>query len=173
MTQNISTQKKNWASWRLWCQVFLCVYHSVYPQWKKSFRLSIVINSNRKNSKTCKIHENMANSSQLILSLISGSCHLDSAANVEIGVECQIFVIVIFFNCDRVLLFGAHSRYYKGALSKNRSFLVICTTFRSDFHFGWKNQTKHSTLDTSFDPMSKWHEPDMILVFIIIVFVPL
>ena len=66
-----------------------------------------MINSNRKNSKTCKIHENMANSSQLILSLMSGSCHLDSAANVEIGVECQIFVIVIFFNCDRVLQFGA------------------------------------------------------------------
>ena len=27
----------------------------------------------------------------------SGSCHLDWALNVEIGVECQIFVIVIFF----------------------------------------------------------------------------
>ena len=32
-----------------------------------------------------------------------GSCHLDRAPNVEIGVECQIFVIVIFFNCGRVL----------------------------------------------------------------------
>ena len=28
---------------------------------------------------------------------MSGSCHLDRASNVEIGVECQIFVIVIFF----------------------------------------------------------------------------
>jgi hypothetical protein len=64
---------------------------------------------------------------------MSGSCHLDKALNVEIGVECQIFVIVIFLNCDRVLQFGAHSRYYKGALSLKRSFLVICTTFRSDF----------------------------------------
>jgi len=63
-----------------------------------------------------------------------GSCHLDSASNVEIGVECQIFVIVIFFNRDRVLQFGAHSSYYKGALTQKRSFLVICTTFRSDFH---------------------------------------
>ena len=27
---------------------------------------------------------------------MSGSCHLDRASNVEIGVECQIFVIVIF-----------------------------------------------------------------------------
>ena len=32
-------------------------------------------------------------------SLMSGSCHLDRASNVETGVECQIFVIVIFFNC--------------------------------------------------------------------------
>jgi hypothetical protein len=29
--------------------------------------------------------------------LMSGSCHLESASNVEICVECQIFVIVIFF----------------------------------------------------------------------------
>ena len=26
--------------------------------------------------------------------------------------------------------------YYKGALSQKRPFLVICTTFRSDFHVG-------------------------------------
>ena len=62
---------------------------------------------------------------------MSGSCHLDRALNVKIGDECQIFVIVIFFNCSRVLQFGAHSRYYKGALIQKRSFLVICTTFRS------------------------------------------
>ena len=31
---------------------------------------------------------------------MSGSCHLDRASNVEIGDECQIFVIVIFFNCS-------------------------------------------------------------------------
>ena len=58
----------------------------------------------------------------------------DRASNVEIGVECQIFVIVIFFNCSRVLQFGAHSRYYKGAFTQKRSFLVNCTTFRSAFH---------------------------------------
>ena len=50
--------------------------------------------------------------------LMSGSCHLDRPSNVEIGVECQIFVIVIFFNCSQVLPFGAHSRYYKGALTQ-------------------------------------------------------
>ena len=29
---------------------------------------------------------------------MSGSYHLDRASNVEIGVECQIFVIVTFSN---------------------------------------------------------------------------
>ena len=67
---------------------------------------------------------------------MSGSCHLERTSNVEIGVECQIFVIVIFFNCGRVLQFGAHSMYYKGALTQKRSILVVCTTFRSDFHVG-------------------------------------
>ena len=51
---------------------------------------------------------------------MSGSCHLDRASNVEIGVECQIFVIVIFFNCGRVLQFGEHLRHYKGALTQKR-----------------------------------------------------
>ena len=69
-----------------------------------------------------------------ISNLMSGSCHLDRLLNVNIGVECQIFVIVIFFNSGQVLHFWAHSRYYKGALTQKRSFLVICTTFRSDFH---------------------------------------
>ena len=50
---------------------------------------------------------------------MSGSCQ------VEIGVECQIFVIVIFFNCSQVLQFGTHSRYYKGALTQMRSILKI------------------------------------------------
>ena len=49
---------------------------------------------------------------------MSGSCHLDTASNVEIGVECQISVIVIFFNSGRVLQFVAHSRYYKDALAQ-------------------------------------------------------
>ena len=70
-----------------------------------------------------------------------GSCHLDRAWNVKIGVECQIFIIVIFFNSGRVLQFGAHSRYYKGALTLRGHFFVVCTTFRSDFHVGGKIQT--------------------------------
>ena len=64
-----------------------------------------------------------------------GSCHFDRAYNVKIGVKCQIFVIVIFFNFGQVLQIGPHSRYHnsKGALSQKKSFLVICTTFRFDF----------------------------------------
>ena len=86
---------------------------------------------------------------------MSDSCHLDRASNVEIDVECQTFVIVTFFNCGQVLQFGAHSRYYEGALTQNRSFLGICTTFRSDICVGRKNQNKHSTLNSSFDALSK------------------
>jgi hypothetical protein len=37
---------------------------------------------------------------------MSGSCHLDRASNVEIGVECQIFVIVFFFNYNRFYNLG-------------------------------------------------------------------
>ena len=88
---------------------------------------------------------------------MSGLCH--GTSNIEIGVEYQLFVIVIFFNCEQVLQFWAHSRYYKGALTQKRYFLVLGTTFRSDFHVGWKNQNKHSTLNMSFDALSKWHEP--------------
>ena len=51
---------------------------------------------------------------------MSGSCHLDRALNIKIGVECQIFVMVIFFNYGRVLQFGAHSRSYKGVLTQKR-----------------------------------------------------
>ena len=53
---------------------------------------------------------------------MSGSCHLDRVLNIEIGDECRIFVVVIFFNCNQVLQIGAHSRYYKGALTQKRSF---------------------------------------------------
>ena len=79
---------------------------------------------------------------------MSGSCHLDRALNVKIGDECQIFVIVIIFNCSQVLQFGAHSRYHKDALTQKRSFLVICTTFRSDFRVGWKKSKQ--TFNTKF-----------------------
>ena len=38
-----------------------------------------------------------ANFVRPVILLVPGSCHLNRASNFEIGVECQIFVIVIFF----------------------------------------------------------------------------
>ena len=70
--------------------------------------------------------------------------------SVECPNWCWMSNICYLFNCGRVLQFGAHSRY-KGALTQKRSFLVICTTFRSYFRVSWKNQNKHSTLNSSFD----------------------
>ena len=87
------------------------------------------------------------------------TCHLDRALNVKIGVECQIFVIVIFLNYGRVLQIWVHSRYYMGVLTQIRSFLVTYTTFRSDFHVGWKNKNKYSTPNLSINALFKCHDP--------------
>ena len=76
--------------------------------------------------------------------LMSGSCHLDRASNVEIGVECQIFRIVRFLIEPSFTILGT----FKGRLSQKRSFLVICTTFRSAFHNGWKKSKQ--TFNTKF-----------------------
>ena len=82
---------------------------------------------------------------------MSGSCHFDKGLNVKIGAECQIFVIVVFFNCGRVLQFGTHSRYFKGALTQKISFLVIFTA--SDMFF--MSTKKMKTLNSSFYTLSK------------------
>ena len=66
--------------------------------------------------------------------LMAGSRHLDRVSNVEIVTECQIFVIIVFFNCGQVLQFGAIQGILR--LPQKRSFLVICTTFSSDFFVG-------------------------------------
>ena len=58
--------------------------------------------------------------------LMSGSCHFNRASNDEFSVKFWIFVIVMFFNRGQVLKFGAPLRYYKGALTQKRSFLVVC-----------------------------------------------
>ena len=90
---------------------------------------------------------------------MSGWCH---SSNVEIVVECQIFVIVIFSTAVELYNLGhIQGTRYKRALTQKISFLVICTTFRPGFYVGWKNQNKHSTLNLSFDTLSKWHEPDV------------
>jgi hypothetical protein len=56
-------------------------------------------------------------SQENLVSLMYGSCHFEGASNDKFSVEFWIFVIVIFFNLNRVLKFGAPSRYYKGALT--------------------------------------------------------
>ena len=76
----------------------------------------------------------------------------------KLVLNVKYLLFFIFFICSWVLQFGAHSRYYKGALTQKWSFLVLCTTFKSDFLVGWKNQNKHSTLNLSFDALSKWHD---------------
>ena len=76
------------------------------------------------------------------------SCHLDRASNVEIGVECQTFVIAIFFNFGRILQFGAHSRHHKGALTQKRFFLCDLYYFQIDFHVSRKKSKQ--TFNTKF-----------------------
>ena len=51
---------------------------------------------------------------------MSGSCHLDRASKGQIGVEHQIFVIVILFDCGQLLQFWEQSRHYEGALTQKR-----------------------------------------------------
>ena len=50
------------------------------------------------------------------------------------------------------------------SLNQLSGFSKVCT-FRSDYHVGWKNQNKHSKLNSSFDALSKWHEPDIKEIF--------
>ena len=37
---------------------------------------------------------------------MSGSCHLDRASNVKIGIECQMFVILSFLTAGEFYNFG-------------------------------------------------------------------
>ena len=59
---------------------------------------------------------------------MSGSCYLDKASKVETGVEFLLLLsfltVAEFYNLGHI----------QGALTQKRSFLVICTTFRSDFY---------------------------------------
>ena len=84
------------------------------------------------------------------------------------GIECRNWCWMLninycylsFLTTDEFYNLGhIQGIYYKGALTQKRSFVVLWTTFRSDFHVGWKNQNKHSTLNLSFEALSKWHDP--------------
>ena len=62
---------------------------------------------------------------------MSGSCHLDRASIFEIGVECQIFLIVIFFTVAEYYNLGyIQGMYYKGALAQKRSAEKIKTNIQ-------------------------------------------
>ena len=64
-------------------------------------------------------------------------------------------LLLLFFLTAAVFYNLGHiSINYKGTLTQKRILLVICTTFRSAFHVGWKNQNKHSTLNLSFNAIS-------------------
>ena len=45
---------------------------------------------------------------------------------------------------------------------------MLCTTFRSDFHVGWKNQNNYSTLNLSFDDLSKRHDQQINVIIAIL-----
>ena len=83
---------------------------------------------------------------------MSGSCHLHRASNVKLVLNVKYLLLLPFLTEAEFYNFGhIQGVYYKGALSQKRPFLVICTTFRSAFHVSWKNQNKHSTLNSSFN----------------------
>jgi hypothetical protein len=65
---------------------------------------------------------------------VSGSCHFDRLSNVEIGVECQIFII--FFSTGTEFYNLGHIQGFIKVTQK-RSFLVI----RSDFMSAEKIKT--------------------------------
>ena len=78
----------------------------------------------------CKIYKNVVQSTISLVHVIWAGRRMSKLLlNVK-------YLLLLSFNCGQVLQFGAHSRYYKGALTQKISFLVICTTFRSDFHVG-------------------------------------
>ena len=65
------------------------------------------------------------------MNTMSGSCHLDRASNIEIGVEHQIFLLLSFLTSAEFYNLG----HIQG-LTQKRKFLVLCNTLRSDFHVG-------------------------------------
>ena len=74
--------------------------------------------------------------------------------NVKYLLSLSLLTAVKFYNLGLI-----QGIIRVNALTQKRSFFVICTTFRSALNVGWKNQNKHSTLNLSFDALSKWHEP--------------
>ena len=88
-----------------------------------SFRLechsSTLINS--KNTSNISVLECM-----LFIKVISGSCHLDRASNVEIGVECQTFVIFIILTATEFYNLG-HIQGIIGCI--NSKYIMFCNLY--------------------------------------------
>ena len=153
----ISQNTVRWKGRKGWPeQFFISTYHYYMFCWL--MQNLIVLNSFLEND----LNQNYSTSK---LNVLFTTCMIH-----VIWTECWISKLVLnvqhllfllFFNFVRVLQFGAYSRHYKGVLTQKRSFIVICTDFRSNLHVGWKNHNKHSTLNLTFDGLFKWHEPDI------------
>ena len=100
-------QISNWSKKSL---AYNTLFSSLLSSWKKKLKQKQIFNIQNSKFKLCHMRKNLCCSSKLIkiclswmiLNLMSGSCHLGRALNVKIGGECQIFVLVFFFNCGRV-----------------------------------------------------------------------
>ena len=64
------------------------------------------------------------------------SSHLDWESNAEIGVVKYLLLLSFLTEVEFYNLRHIQGTYHKGVLTQKRSFLVLCTTFRSYFHVG-------------------------------------
>ena len=90
--------------------------------------------------------------------LMCGSCHINRATNAKFSVEFWMFVL-IFFSADirseRSPIHSKLSRLTKGTLEG-------ASNFKTWLRLQNKTITniQNSTLNSSFDTLSKWHDPD-------------
>ena len=80
--------------------------------------------------------------------------------NLLLNLE-YIFGIVMFFNRGWVLKVGAPSKYYKGVQLKKEDFewIGLLSDLISMSARKIKIKIQNSTLNWSFDTLSKWHDP--------------
>ena len=76
----------------------------------------------------------------------SGSCHLDWASNVEIGVECQIFVIVIFFSLPLSFTIWGTFKISKG----NSKEIIFSALYYFQIRFSCRLKKSKQTFNTKF-----------------------
>ena len=76
------------------CALFAIPNYFDYPNWKSIYPLPTTFSGS---SAQMYLSFSTVSYTKIITRLMSGSCHLDSVSNVEIGVECQIFVSCYLF----------------------------------------------------------------------------